>query len=470
MTSLSSPPVIRSFRIYGLHGYKDVEIKFDGPVRIVIAENGTGKTTILSAMDAFLQGNLPRLANISFESIECLTSTSDRPLTLRRKDITDFGSVPLQDEVELLAQFADAEALDLQRQILESKIDSPADLRSNPLFNEIYANSPYDWADLLSRFIDIRSRVQASHSDSTKALLAEVSKLTDRYAVVYLPTYRRVEIAQHKSTRTRGWRPGRAPRLSSQSPASRAKWEGGDIKFALADVSDRLETLIKEIQRQSNIGYRAISGSIIDDLLLNRVSADYEPASLPDIDTLERFFVRLEASGDTDRIGTLRGLYASDRIKDNKMLSYFLKKLSTVIDSTKELEANIENFVSKSNEYLQQSSDKKLLQYDPSHPNVSVRNIWTDQEVKLDDLSSGEKQVISLFAILYLYPQQKLVLIDEPELSLSIEWQQRLLPDVLAAPSCAQLLAITHSPFVFDNSLDSYAGPLSIKRARETPQ
>ena len=97
---------------------------------------------------------------------------------------------------------------------------------------------------------------------------------------------------------------------------------------------------------------------------------------------------------------------------------------------------------------------------------VVVRNSWTGEEVELNDLSSGEKQVISLLARLYLYPEEKIVLIDEPELSLSIDWQKRLLPDLLFSPSCAQLLAITHSPFIFDNELDPYAGPMLIDRNR----
>ena len=90
---------------------------------------------------------------------------------------------------------------------------------------------------------------------------------------------------------------------------------------------------------------------------------------------------------------------------------------------------------------------------------VSVISQWTNLEIDLDELSSGEKQVISLLAGLYLYPQKSIVLIDEPELSLSIDWQKRLLPDLLSAPYCSQLLAITHSPFIFDNELDPYAGP-----------
>ena len=78
-------------------------------------------------------------------------------------------------------------------------------------------------------------------------------------------------------------------------------------------------------------------------------------------------------------------------------------------------------------------------------------------------MSSGEKQIISVFAKLILNYQRKyLILIDEPELSLSIEWQRKFLPDIVNTTSCHQLLAITHSPFIFENELDSYATDMGV--------
>jgi predicted ATPase len=48
------------------------------------------------------------------------------------------------------------------------------------------------------------------------------------------------------------------------------------------------------------------------------------------------------------------------------------------------------------------------------------------------------------------------VIIDEPELSLSVPWQRRFLPDILATGQCKGLIAVTHSPFIFDNELETY--------------
>ena len=54
-----------------------------------------------------------------------------------------------------------------------------------------------------------------------------------------------------------------------------------------------------------------------------------------------------------------------------------------------------------------------------------------------------------------------MILFDEPELSLSMRWQKRLLPDIVNSGRCVFLLAATHSPFIFENNLREYAVALS---------
>ena len=106
---------------------------------------------------------------------------------------------------------------------------------------------------------------------------------------------------------------------------------------------------------------------------------------------------------------------------------------------------------------------EKEFQFDKMAVKVKVINKITKKTLHLNALSSGEKQIVSIFNRLYLDSQkQYLILIDEPELSLSLEWQRKFLPDILNAPSCKQLIAITHSPFIFDNELDRYAGSIDI--------
>jgi hypothetical protein len=45
-------------------------------------------------------------------------------------------------------------------------------------------------------------------------------------------------------------------------------------------------------------------------------------------------------------------------------------------------------------------------------------------------------------------------------MSLSVPWQKRYLLDIVNGISCAGLVAVTHSPFVFDNELKPFARAL----------
>ena len=66
---------------------------------------------------------------------------------------------------------------------------------------------------------------------------------------------------------------------------------------------------------------------------------------------------------------------------------------------------------------------------------------------------------LAVAVALRVYPKP-LVLIDEPELSLSVPWQRRFLTDIRRGGFCAGLVAVTHSPFIYDNELKQYAHSL----------
>ena len=64
-------------------------------------------------------------------------------------------------------------------------------------------------------------------------------------------------------------------------------------------------------------------------------------------------------------------------------------------------------------------------------------------------LSSGEKQMlIILLTVLVEDRQPTVLLMDEPEVSLHIEWQQKLLELILDLNPSAQIIVTTHSPAV----------------------
>ena len=82
-------------------------------------------------------------------------------------------------------------------------------------------------------------------------------------------------------------------------------------------------------------------------------------------------------------------------------------------------------------------------------------------KIDLDSLSSGEKQIVSIFSKVYLDVTMPCIfIIDEPEISLSIEWQKNFLKDIYNSDKINLLIATTHSPFVFKNDYIDYVKEL----------
>lgn len=105
----------------------------------------------------------------------------------------------------------------------------------------------------------------------------------------------------------------------------------------------------------------------------------------------------------------------------------------------------------------------KELVYDDTKFTVEIIDD-RGRPIDLSMLSSGEKQVVSLFSHLYLDDtEDQVVIIDEPELSLSVPWQKRFLTDILNSTRCGFIFSVTHSPFIYQNALRSSAIDLRLK-------
>jgi ABC-type cobalamin/Fe3+-siderophores transport system ATPase subunit len=70
--------------------------------------------------------------------------------------------------------------------------------------------------------------------------------------------------------------------------------------------------------------------------------------------------------------------------------------------------------------------------------------------IELTQLSSGEKQLlIILFTVFLTEGKPVLLLMDEPEISMHIEWQQQLIDVIYTINPNCQLIIATHSPSIF---------------------
>lgn len=73
--------------------------------------------------------------------------------------------------------------------------------------------------------------------------------------------------------------------------------------------------------------------------------------------------------------------------------------------------------------------------------------------VNSDALSAGEKQMLSFIAY-NAFHRDSIVIIDEPELSLHVDWQRQLFPMLLSQQTSNQFIIATHSPFIYSKYPD----------------
>ena len=84
-------PFIRKFSITGLYGYKNIEMTFDDPVKILVGENGSGKTTILNCLYYTLKQKFDSLSKIRFSRIK---------IEFNHEKFLEFGKEEIEAIVE----------------------------------------------------------------------------------------------------------------------------------------------------------------------------------------------------------------------------------------------------------------------------------------------------------------------------------------------------------------------------------
>ena len=462
---ITSEPIIESFKLVGVNGYRSIEFKCKHNVKVVSAENGSGKTTLLNALYAILSGKYAALSKLNFSHFIIKLKDMDEMHILKSEVskieegfVEDFKNEypQLLDSRHLLPSFTEA--------IVGLSLGQLSEFLSSEWYDYAYHTSPYDREELLEicrSFIEEHSH----KSDRTDEINSYVESGMAGASVLYLPTYRRIEAEMPSTFKKKGGVPFRRNRgvPTSRRRPSRGWSDDQLINFGLEDVETRLNEISNRIRTDTFDAYTRIGGRTLEELIDAPSNSD---SNLPDfnIEELKVVLARLGKSGGTVESRVAELIESGDINKpDYAYLRAFLSQLLEVYASGKEQESAIESFVNIINSYWKNSFSEKSFMFNKEAVSADVYNSLNGKQLKLNSLSSGEKQIVSIFARLYLNENKKyIVLIDEPELSLSIDWQRRFLIDILNSPSCEQLVAITHSPFVFDNDLDPYAGSLIV--------
>jgi hypothetical protein len=242
--------LVQSFTIMGLYGYRTISLSSKYAATILIAENGSGKTTVIGALDAFLKGQFSRLKDLDFSEIRCNLNTIKDELALSRTDIIDFLDVHPESEIGSFARRIDIDPLVLFKFIAETYPWSRGDYRAlskNDVFSSIERISNYKYADAVATCERLTSSLTGKNA-RIETVRSALDKALRDVEIVYLPTYRRIELPLSPTIKD-----SRLPRR--RGPNFKFPPDGlfvADMQFGLGDISERLAELNQTILIESN--------------------------------------------------------------------------------------------------------------------------------------------------------------------------------------------------------------------------
>jgi energy-coupling factor transporter ATP-binding protein EcfA2 len=442
---------IQKFEIFDLFGYKDVSIIFNYSTLIVIGENGFGKTSILNALNFLITHSYKRLLEIKFSALRIVIDGAD--FFLERSLIEKYVSyVERRDNDE-------HSIIDFVKRHTDKKVFLNAvDLLNQGKRKEFYSFVNND--DFLKTIpANVLYQELFTWNEQTKAFnnFLVMENLIDSYGydVLFYPTYRRVEV-DYQSLFPQEQR----HRLMRFEEDRNFENQDMNIRFGMRDVARRIETITDIIRKSSLEGFTNVSGDMIHQML------DMNSGTKHELDcTLDELRIVLDRTGsrlDVNDKNVILDQFANQNptLFKNDFLLFYLQQLLMIYRSQEKYDSAINRYCDVCNKYL---NEKKFV-YDASNVTLGIYRsvngkpmVSDDYRVRLNQLSSGEKQIVSIFSQIYLELDKKyVVLFDEPELSLSIYWQENLLPDIIASGNCMFLMAVTHSPFIFGDTLKKY--------------
>ena len=438
LTNHNNLTSLESIEIEGLFGKYNYLIKFRDDISIWVSENGIGKTTILNIIVAILTGDQNILMDINFKKV--IVNISGESYQIDREQYFQVNSndnryskrievlleelsmyVPRRYSIKLRNDFKRKKYIDLEfieelsYRFLNNNLDLIKDKKIMYILHEL---KELQYKDLSRTLYKIKEALEED--------------------ILFYPTYRRVEVGLDKVF------------LNRRDEYNRYELSPKYMGFGMNDVKNRISNVLNKMRKDANTAYIEMNANIISELLKKNVSYYLDEYNSIDLHKVDVIIKRIGEER-IDNIDSLKSfLDKSSRgktIPNIEFLLYYLQKLVKIYDAQKPLDSKLRKFSDVCTKYL---SGKKII-YDETLLTMNVYDC-NDEKIDFEDLSSGEKQVISIFSKVYLdIVTPCIFIIDEPEISLSIEWQKEFLKDIFNSEKIGLMIATTHSPFIFKN-------------------
>lgn len=269
-------------------------------------------------------------------------------------------------------------------------------------------------------------RIDRKDVDWVNAVEKRIAQTTKRS--LFFPTFRRIE--------------GGFSRVATDSDDSAIRFRASAPEM----LQDSMSRFSDEVSINEHKFIASISTEDLRELLTQKYADIYEEITTRQAQVLENISKEIQNNPDKDKVSEIP------------------QDASAVLNAIQKVNEEREQ-LSKPFSVLSELS-RKILRYEAIRVTGRVvRGETTDgitlgkendgitvgeakDAISSDKLSSGEKQMLS-FLCYNVFSKDTTIFIDEPELSLHVDWEGILLPTLLEQATTNQFFVATHSPFIY---------------------
>ncbi|UUE65233.1 hypothetical protein [Pectobacterium aroidearum] len=162
------------FSIYGLHNEFDVYLKFVDNTKIIVSENGQGKTTIISLLYGFMKKNRS-IDNYNFKSLSIQVNGQDE-VFYPKQILKILFSDDLLDAIEYVLSSYDMKLVKDYNEKAETKLTQPYIISLLIFFITYKSNNEKKWREDLYNFINILN-FDSLRQDSVHMLVSLMTQM-----------------------------------------------------------------------------------------------------------------------------------------------------------------------------------------------------------------------------------------------------------------------------------------------------
>ncbi|MBI4748491.1 MAG: AAA family ATPase [Acidobacteria bacterium] len=415
-------------KLFGIFDYT-IPLNQEDRITILHGPNGSGKTTILKLIDGLFNSKYSVLESVPFDSfqvlfdddvtLEVIQYVEDQNGTPRKKN-AEKVAILLRQGAKITEQFIFGDT----HKII-SAFYQQATTALNAATLEIFRKSfpQYNLQESFDVHSDIPGKV-----DTPKWL----KSLQDQFPVHFIETQRLLIYPSKPSKKSEALQP------------------------VISKVTEYSEELAKTIQ--TTLGHYASLSQSLDRTfparLLNEnpaqsTSTEQLLAKLKDLEAKRSY---LQSAGLLEKGESVEFQFPSTIDDRNKeVLGVYIQDVQKKLGVFDEIAAKLELF-------------KKIINQRFRYKEMSISQeqgftfrTSDGQPLSPSDLSSGEQhELIFLYEFLFRVKPNSLILIDEPEISLHIAWQEQFLQDLEQIIELAQfdVIVSTHSPQIIYDRWD----------------